>query len=140
MLGIDEVYAGVPPAGKTAIIKGLQERGLRVAMVGDGVNDAPALSKSDVGIAIGSGTDVAIETAGIVLIKERVRDVVSALKLSRLTMRKIRQNLVWAFIYNTALIPIAATGLLNPILAGIAMALSSVSVLSNSLTLKRATL
>jgi Cu+-exporting ATPase len=136
-LGIERVIAQILPADKAKIIRQLQGQGKVVAMVGDGVNDAPALATADIGIAIGSGSDVAKETGGIVLIKADVREVVLAIRLSRATLRKIKQNLFWAFIYNTVAIPVAAFGFLNPIIAAAAMALSSLSVIVNSALLKR---
>ena len=136
-LGIDRVIAEILPGDKAKIIKELQGQGKMVAMVGDGVNDAPALATADIGIAIGSGSDVAKETGGIILIKDDVREVVLAIRLSRATLRKIKQNLFWAFIYNTIGIPVAALGFLNPIIAAAAMALSSLSVIANSAMLKR---
>jgi len=142
-LGIDTVRAGVLPAGKQAAIEDLRAGGRRVAFVGDGINDAPALAAADVGLAIGTGTDVAIEAADVVLMSGDLAGVVNAVEVSQRTMRNIRQNLVWAFGYNTALIPVAAGVLfpvagilLSPVLAAGAMALSSVSVLTNALRLR----
>jgi Cu+-exporting ATPase len=137
-LGIGQVIAEVLPADKADVIRTMQQEGQVVAMVGDGVNDAPALATADIGIAIGSGSDVARETGGIILIKDDVRDVVTSIRISRATMRKIKQNLFWALVYNTLAIPVAAVGLLNPIIAAAAMALSSLSVIVNSALLKRA--
>jgi Cu+-exporting ATPase len=143
-LGIDEVVAEVLPGGKVDAIKAMQADGTRIAFVGDGINDAPALAQADVGIAIGTGTDIAIEAAEVVLMSGDLRGVFNALALSRATMANIRENLVWAFAYNTALIPVAAGVLypafgllLSPVFAAAAMALSSVSVLGNALRLRR---
>ena len=138
LAGIDRYKAGVMPENKSSEVKKIQDAGRKVIMVGDGINDAPALVQSNIGIAIGNGTDVAIESADVVLIHGDLMGVVKSLKLSKQTIRVIKQNLFWAFIYNVIGIPLAALGLLNPIFAALAMSLSSVSVISNSLRLKKA--
>jgi Cu+-exporting ATPase len=143
-LGIDQVEAGAAPKDKHARIEQLRRDGAIVAMAGDGINDAPALAAADVGIAMGTGTDVAMESAGITLVKGDLNGIVQAIRLSRAVMRNIRQNLFFAFIYNALGIPIAAGVfypffglLLSPVIAGAAMSLSSVSVIANALRLQR---
>ena len=138
-VGIDQVLANVLPEGKVDSVKQLQAKyGNSVAMVGDGINDAPALKQANVGIAIGAGADVAIEAADVALVKGELTKLVEAILLSRATFRKIVQNLFWAWFYNLAAIPVAAVGLLHPMIGVIAMTVSSLSVIGNSILLKRA--
>jgi len=146
-VGIERIFANVLPKGKVDVVTSIQNEQKKryehqrhhkfVAMIGDGINDAPALTAADIGIAIGSGTDVAIEAGKVVLVRDDIYDVVTAIEIARKTVSKIKQNLIYAFLYNVILIPVAATGLLYPAFAGIAMAASSVSVTMNSLTLQR---
>jgi Cu+-exporting ATPase len=136
-VGIDTARGAVKPADKSNTVEQLRADGFRVGMIGDGINDAPALAAADVGIAMGSGTDVAMETAGVTLMRSNPGLVPGAISISRATWRKIKQNLFWAFAYNVIGIPFAVAGYLSPTIAGAAMAFSSVSVVSNSLLLRR---
>jgi len=135
--GVDEVIAGALPDGKAAVVARLQDQGRRVAMAGDGMNDGPALAAADLSLALGSGTDVAISAADLILLRDDLRVVPQAISLARATLSVIRRNLAWAFAYNIAAIPFAAAGLLNPLIAGAAMAASSAFVVASSVRLRK---
>ena len=135
-VGIEEVYAGLTPEGKSALVTSLQEQGRQVAMVGDGINDAPALATAHLGIAMGTGTDAAMSAGDITIQRGDLIGVVDGIRLARRTLRTIRGNLFWAFAYNVAAIPLAVAAVLNPVVAGLAMAFSSVFVVTNSLRLR----
>jgi Cu+-exporting ATPase len=137
-LGMSDIYAEVMPDEKVEVVIKAQEKYGMVAMVGDGINDAPALTQANVGVAIGTGTDIAIESGDIILVRGDISGLVSAIKLSRETFRKIKQNLFWAFFYNTVAIPLATFGLMHPVFAEVAMAISSISVVTNANLLRRA--
>jgi Cu+-exporting ATPase len=136
-VGVDEVVAEVLPTDKAAVIQRLQAAGRRVAMVGDGINDAAALATANLGLAVVSGTDVAMKSADIILVRRSLDAIPDAILLARRTLRTIRGNLIWAFAYNIAAVPLAALGLLNPLIAGFAMSVSSVFVVTNSMRLQR---
>ena len=136
-VGIDEVIAEVLPQDKADVVRRLRDEGRVVAMIGDGVNDAPALATADLGLAIGTGADVAIEASDLTLVRGDLLEAAEAIELSRATLRTIKTNLFWAFAYNTAAIPLAVAGLVTPVLAALAMAVSSVAVVTNSLRLFR---
>ncbi len=135
--GVDEVISGALPSDKASVVRDLQAQGKRVAMAGDGINDGPALAAADLGLALGTGTDVAIGAADVILLRDDLSVVPEAVSLARATMKVIRRNLTWAFGYNVAAIPLAAAGLLNPLIAGAAMAASSAFVVANSVRLRR---